>query len=54
MEKSKKSSQLTHEEKLPLKDRIKESEKFGEDFRSEHSGDDQVITKSENKISSLK
>lgn len=54
MEKTHKPSELTHDGKVPMKDRIKESEKFGEQFRSEHSGDDQVITHSENKISNHK
>lgn len=32
---------LTHEDKMPLKDRIEESQEYGEQFRSEHSGPDQ-------------
>lgn len=32
---------LTHESKMPLKDRIEESQEFGEQYRSEHSGQDQ-------------
>lgn len=41
MNHQKSSNGLTHEEKMPLKDRMEESQDFGERFRSDHSGQDQ-------------